>query len=242
MAVSNTPDGGNLTPEQIAARDAVIEADYRAGLKPLRQIGKEHGLSHTAIAKMAKERSWERDLSARIRAKADAKVAKAAVSKEVSEKRLATEQAVVEASAQLQFNVRMDHRTAIKRGRLMWDRLVGELEASLTDPEAIDRVLKAAGDAFTAQERGELKKQLLRAGSVGQRIGSAKSLVDMLEKLVRMERVAFGIEDGAPEDDLGSAAGAAAAAAAGNGRALTDAERAIRLHRLLNATPGQEAS
>jgi len=99
MTVANTPNDGNLTPDQIAARDAVIQADYCAGIKPLRQIGSEHSLSHTATGKMAKERGWIRNLNAKIQAKADSKVAKAAVSKTDSNTSLVTESSVVEADA-----------------------------------------------------------------------------------------------------------------------------------------------
>jgi hypothetical protein len=53
-----------------------IELDYRAGVKTLRQIGEEHGISHAAIAKRAKASGWERDLAAKIQAKADTLVTK----------------------------------------------------------------------------------------------------------------------------------------------------------------------
>lgn len=39
-----------------------IEADYRAGQKTLRQMGAEHGLSHTAVNKRAKRDGWLRGL------------------------------------------------------------------------------------------------------------------------------------------------------------------------------------
>ena len=40
-----------------------IELDYRAGIKTLRQIADENGISHGAINKRAKRDGWERDLS-----------------------------------------------------------------------------------------------------------------------------------------------------------------------------------
>ena len=46
-----------------------IELDYRAGIKTLRQIGEEHGITHGAINKRAKRDGWERDLSQKIHAK-----------------------------------------------------------------------------------------------------------------------------------------------------------------------------
>lgn len=57
-----------MTKQQEAAGSAqkkfvdweLIERDYRAGIKTLRQIGDEHGVSHTAIQKHAKKRAWDR--------------------------------------------------------------------------------------------------------------------------------------------------------------------------------------
>jgi len=40
-----------------------IELDYRAGIKTLRQIADEHGITHGAVNKRAKRDGWERDLS-----------------------------------------------------------------------------------------------------------------------------------------------------------------------------------
>ena len=56
-----------------------IELDYRAGVKTLRQIADENGITHGAINKRAKRDGWERDLSDKIQRKADALVSKAAV-------------------------------------------------------------------------------------------------------------------------------------------------------------------
>lgn len=39
-----------------------IELDYRAGVKTLRPIAAEHGITHGAINKRAKRDGWERDL------------------------------------------------------------------------------------------------------------------------------------------------------------------------------------
>jgi hypothetical protein len=40
----------------------LIERDYRAGIKTLRQIGEERGVSHVAIVKRSKIGGWERML------------------------------------------------------------------------------------------------------------------------------------------------------------------------------------
>ena len=42
-----------------------IELDYRAGIKTLRQIAEEHGITHGAVNKRAARDGWQRDLSVR---------------------------------------------------------------------------------------------------------------------------------------------------------------------------------
>lgn len=60
-----------------------IELDYRAGIKPLRQIASENGISEGAIRKRAKRDDWSRDLSVKIQTKAEELVRKDAVRSEV---------------------------------------------------------------------------------------------------------------------------------------------------------------
>jgi len=61
-----------------------IESAYRAGLMSIREIASQHGITHGAINKREKRDGWERDLKAKIKAKADALVSKCEVSKQVS--------------------------------------------------------------------------------------------------------------------------------------------------------------
>jgi len=65
-----------------------IEADYRAGVLSLREIADANpGVNHVAIARRAKRDGWSRDLSAKIRAKADALVTERTVTADVTAKR-----------------------------------------------------------------------------------------------------------------------------------------------------------
>ena len=51
-----------------------IERAYRAGLLSFREIASSQGITHVAINKRAKRDGWERNLKAKIHAKADALV------------------------------------------------------------------------------------------------------------------------------------------------------------------------
>ena len=81
-------------PKKIVDWDA-LAPHFRAGTRALKDIGRQFYVSDVAILKHAKKEGWTR----KIKAKADAKVAKAAVSKADSKTVLATESAVVEANA-----------------------------------------------------------------------------------------------------------------------------------------------
>ena len=63
-----------------------IERDYRAGLLSVREMAATYGVSHVAIMKRAKKDGWERDLSAKIKAKAEALVTTREVTNEQKER------------------------------------------------------------------------------------------------------------------------------------------------------------
>lgn len=94
-----------------------IEADYRAGVLSVREIGAAHGVSHTAINKRARMHGWVRDLSKRIQAKAEELVSKQTVSKEVSTETLETDRQIVESNAKVIADIRLTHRRDIAKAR-----------------------------------------------------------------------------------------------------------------------------
>ncbi|MNK86991.1 hypothetical protein D3C87_1069170 [compost metagenome] len=65
-------DRATIESKKSGADWPVIEADYRAGIKSLRQIASQQGVSEGAIRKRAKKEDWQRDLAAKIQAKAEA--------------------------------------------------------------------------------------------------------------------------------------------------------------------------
>lgn len=187
----------------------LVEVEYRAGVKSLRQLGDEHGVSHVAINKRAKAKGWTRDLSAKIKAKADAKVTAAAVTKEVTAERVATEQQVVEANSDAQAAIRLSHRKDIGRTRALFGRLLAEVELFTEWPAAQELLREMTEIVHGGEDKdGNPKKpprsineMLDRVLTGPGRIESAKKLTEILEKLVKLERQAFGIDD---EDKGGS--------------------------------------
>jgi len=174
-----------------------IEIDYRAGVKTLRLIAEENGITHGAVNKRAKKEGWDRDLAEKIRAKAEALVSKAAVSNEVSTQKKIAESAVVEANAQAAADVILSHRKDIGRARRLASALFDELEQQ-TDPETLS-VLRNLGEfmADPDERSGRDKMQEIYQAviSLPERSKTMKTLTESLQKLVDMERVSFGVDD-----------------------------------------------
>lgn len=158
------------TPQDKAkAKDAPdwekIEADYRAGVLSLREIAAANpGVSHQAIAKRAKASGWDRDISAKIQARAASMVDKALVDSAVDSKKVATERQIVDANARAIADVRLAHRKDIGRAKGIARSLFDELEDSA------------------------------QAYELESRVKMSKTLTETLRITIDMERQAFGMD------------------------------------------------
>lgn len=150
-----------------------VEREYRAGIRTLRSIGEEFGLTHGAINKRATRDGWERDLSAKIRAQAESLVSRDAVSSEVSKKNLLdtrlAEKTIVQANAEMQAGIIRAHRTDIGRARSVTQRHFEELESA---------------DGLELKEKAQI----------------GKLLNESLKLQIGLERQAFGLADNAESD------------------------------------------
>lgn len=117
----------------------LIEREYRAGIKTLRQMAEEHGVSHVTIAQRAKRYSWERDLQEKIQQAAKNKTTRAEATKRTN-KELKTDAQVVEAYADVVAHVdqiqREDVGLAVTNTRNQLQELV-----LLGDPEFKERLV-----------------------------------------------------------------------------------------------------
>lgn len=193
-------------PENMAPDWERIELDYRAGIKTLRQIAAEHGISHGAINKRAKRDGWERDLSAKIHAKADALVSKAAVSTPVSMETKVAERQVIEANAQGIAEVLLGQRRDIQRAKTIAMRLLDELELQ-AGRENVE-LLEALGDLLRDEDehgRDKLNDLYQRIISLPERAKTMKALADSLRVCVDMQRQAFGLDAKSAIPEGGSA-------------------------------------
>lgn len=173
-----------------------IELDYRAGIKTLRQIADEHGISHTLVARKAKQFGWSRDLLTKINAKADELVSKDAVSKGVTMETRVAERDLIDANAKAVADVRLAHRRDIHRARRLTNALLDELEKQ-SDPETLS-LLNELGELLRNPDektgRDRLHELYQAVISLPERSKTMKVLADSLRITVDMERQAFGMD------------------------------------------------
>lgn len=196
----------SATPEKGAPDWERIEVEYRAGILSLRELAALHpATNHVAISRRAKKEGWTRDLSAKIKARADELVTRQAVTPAETAQRAVTEREVVEASAARIAQVRGEHRSDIQRARSLLMTLFGEVEAQTS---ALSDLLRVADILRDADDNGvdKLNDLFRKVISTPGRVDSAKKLVEAMKIAVTMEREAYGIE-GAPLKIEGSASG-----------------------------------
>lgn len=172
-----------------------IELDYRAGIKTLRQIADEHGISHVAVAKRAKRDGWTRDLAGKIQAKADELVNKSLVTSSVTAETKIAEKAVIDANAQAVADIRLAHRSDIRRARNLTNSLLAELEAQ-TDPSTLAMLHELGEMLRNEDDNGQDRRNDLytKVISLSERSKTMKTLADSLRVVVDMERTAFSMD------------------------------------------------
>lgn len=180
-----------------------IELDFRAGIKSLREIAAGSGTSHVNIAKRAKAQGWVRDLTEKIKAKADELVNKASVNTPVNKASPAAEKTTVEAVASTQATIRLAHRADIERTRRLCMSQMQELEQQSTAPELLAEVAEiltgTPPEEMTKAQRAKLADAAAKAGSLQSRSGTLRALSESLKVLIALERQAFGIREEMPE-------------------------------------------
>lgn len=173
-----------------------IERAYRAGLLSVREIAASCGVSHTAIQKRAKANGWERDLKAKIKAKADSLVAKREVATQVASKSAETEREIIEVNAEVIASIRMAHRGDISRCRSLTNKLLDELE-SLTDEQGtIKSLIKQfkEGDHEDGEAMADMLALANKIGALPNRTKTMRELAETLKTLIALERQAYDLD------------------------------------------------
>ncbi|MBC3250462.1 hypothetical protein H8I91_09325 [Serratia fonticola] len=175
-----------------------IESAYRAGLMSVREIASQYSITHQAISKRAKRDGWDRDLKAKVKAKAENLVAKREVAKSVATEKAISERQLIEATAEVIANVRMEHRGDIRKARAITNALFDELGAECADIAALEKLGELMADP---DDNGRDKLNEIYHAVIGmpERVKAVKALSDALKNLIALERQAYDIDG--PEGD-----------------------------------------
>ncbi len=178
-----------------------IESAYRAGVLSVRELAGKYGISHQAISKRAKKDGWERDLKAKVQAKADALVAKREVARQVATESIISERQLIEATAEVIATVRMEHRGDIRRARELTNTLFDELAGECGDVAALEQLgeLMRREDDKGIDKLNDLYHKII---SLPSRVKSMKDLSDSLKTLIGLEREAYSIESKAESKEV----------------------------------------
>lgn len=175
-----------------------IESAYRAGVLSLREIASQHGISEGAIRKRAKRDDWSRDISAKVKERADDLVRKAEVRKKVRAESALSERVLIESTAEAIANVRMEHRGDIRRARELANLLFEELSVDCTDIEMMKKLGEFMFDPDEKTGRDKINEIYQKTISLPSRVKSMKDLSDTLKTLIGLEREAYSIKEDEP--------------------------------------------
>ena len=180
---------------------ARIEPGWRAGILSPRQLAAQYTeetgdpVSHAAIVNHFKKAGIDRDLAAKIRAKADAMVTQAMVTGKVTPEPLIPERQVIEDNATQIASVRISHRKDIARARSVAANLLTELELQ-TGPDAAAMLADLGELMRSPDDKGQdkLAEIYQKVISLPGRVKTMKDLGDSMRVLIGLEREAYGIE------------------------------------------------
>lgn len=171
-----------------------VELEYRAGIRSLADIGAEFGVSAPGIVKRAKVKEWERDLSAKIRAKAEAKVNAAMVNNQVNAEASINEKQIVEINAEMMASVIRGHHKSLGRLGGIIQLLFDRLESELTGTDLFSQLgeLMQSPDDSGKDKLNDLYRKVI---SLPSQTDTAKKLAETLKTQIELERKVFKIEE-----------------------------------------------
>lgn len=174
-----------------------IEQDYCADVKSINQISRESGAAASTIRSRAKKFKWNRDLTSRIKMKADEIVNQNAIKNAVVTTQN-TEEQTVDENARLTAAVRLSHRKDITRARNIVGVLFDDLEAMISSKGSdnlemlFDMLVDEGlidGDNYKAVAAWH------RATGLSANVGNMQKLADTMTKLFSLERQAWNLDN-----------------------------------------------
>lgn len=187
-----------------------IEPHYRAGIRSLRDLGKEFGVSDAAIVKHARVNGWTRNLRGKIEAKTREKVSAAMVRAEVSAETRLTETVRVEVESEVRARIEIAQSEDIKELR---DSSMLMARETASTSEQIEN-LRRLGEIMSEGDEGKMREVYERILSQPGRAKAHKDSVDTAIKAMEFQRKVLRLDEtssdnhGTFEQVLDSIAGA----------------------------------
>lgn len=179
-----------------------IEVDFRAGVMSLREIAAPYKVTEGAIRKRAKRDGWDRDLGAKIQAKAEALVRKAEVRSEVRSESAITDRQIIEANAERIADIQGGQKATAARIHRFGLTLLAELETQTVSVEDLEKLgeLLRTEDESGRDSLNDLYRKII---STPGRVDSAKKVAETLKHAIGLERQAYGLDQKRAEDPPG---------------------------------------
>lgn len=189
------PPAKPVTPVRRKPDWQAIERDYRTGKFTFRELEAKHGPSNTTISRRAKRDGWAPDLTEAVRQATNAALIGSMLQQGCSAAQQDASTAVL-AAAELNRQVITGHRQNIAQAAGLVRGLMDDLGFLGRDADSLERLAEIAG----GEDPSKALEAIRRATSVHARASSVKTLADAVDKLMRAERVAFGLDrdDGKP--------------------------------------------
>jgi hypothetical protein len=174
---------------------AYAQAEYEAGIKTVRDIALDIGVTESAVHAHISKGGWIRDPHARLRVQEELRAAEA---EKFRAELAAKKDMVVRVTAQMQSSVMVRHRADIHSAQTLVKKLLKELSEITDGIEEFDN-LGELMHSPDARGMDRLNAAYRRVISLPERSGTLSSLASVLKTLIQLERQAFGIT-GALED------------------------------------------
>lgn len=180
-----------------------IERGYRIGQRSFKQLAHEYGTHASTISRRAQKYGWVQDKTEEVDATTKSLLIQAASGNANPN---ATPSALeIKAAAQTNADVVLEHRTGLKRLRLLQTKLMGHLESvidNFTDVGDMIEILRQEDDRGIDRVNDQMRRAMERSTVVD----DLKKLSEVDERIRKGEREAFGLDSkekqAAPFEDL----------------------------------------
>lgn len=167
-----------------------IERDYRTGRFTFRELETKHGPNNATIMRRAKREGWSADLSKAVRQATNAALIQEVVQQRSSEAQQNAATTVL-AAAEVNKQVILGHRQHVATAIGLVSELMAELRLLGSAKEELERLAEIVG----GEDPEEMLRTIRKVTSVHSKASTVKTLADAIDKLMRAERLAFGIDD-----------------------------------------------